>query len=350
MSIALGRMKMKRREFLGTVGAAAAASVLATRSADSQDKKRLIGYSVSTLANPFFQGMTKGVVTAIRATPDMSLLNTNANGDANAQATAILDMVNRGAEALIINAINSNAIVPVVMQARKHGIPVFTLDRGAACGDCQINFLETDNVALGREGAQFIAQKLKDRYGSVKGNVVDLVGLLGSTAGDAREKGFSDEFNKIAAENSGLKLIARQEGQFNQERSFNLMSQIMAAHPVIDAVFNGNDDNVVGALRAVEQGGRDAPIGDPKHIIMIGIDGTEQALTAIRRGKLDATLSQNPLTMAAQSVTYISDYFNGKKGDIPAHQYWPHFLVTKETIDTPAAKAYGLWADELQRS
>lgn len=341
---------MKRREFLGTVGAAAAASALTTTSSHGQDKKHLIGYSVSTLANPFFQGMTRGVVTSVRAIPGFSLLNTNANGDANAQATAVIDMINRGAEALILNAINSNAIVPVVNQARKRGIPVFTLDRGAACGDCQINFLETDNIALGREGAQFIAQKLKERYGSVKGNVVDLMGLLGSTAGDAREKGFADEFHKIAAENAGLKLIARQEGQFNQERSFNLMSQIMAANPTIDAVFNGNDDNAVGALRAVEQGGRQAPIDDPKHIIMIGIDGTEQALTAIRRGSLDATLSQNPLTMAAQSVAYVSDYFDGKKSDIPAHQYWPHFLVTKATIDGPAAKTYGLWADDLRRS
>lgn len=341
---------MKRREFLGTVGAAAATSVYASTSAYSQDKARLVGYSVSTLANPFFQGMTKGVVKSVNAMPGFSLLNTNANGDANAQATAVLDMINRGVDALILNAINSNAIVPVVNQALKRSIPVFTLDRGAACGDCQVNFLETDNVAMGREGAQFIAQKLKERYGSVKGNVVNLMGLLGSTAGDAREKGFADEFSKLASENPSLKLVARQEGQFNQERSFNLMSQIMAANQTIDAVFNGNDDNVVGALRAVEQGGRQAPIGDPKHIIMIGIDGTEQALTAIRRGTLDATLSQNPVTMAAQSAAYVSDYFNGKKQDIPQHQYWPHFLVTKETIETPAAKAYGLWADDLRRS
>jgi ribose transport system substrate-binding protein len=179
--------------------------------------------------------------------------------------------------------------------------------------------------------------------------VVDLVGLIGTTAGDDRDKGFLEVFNKAAAENSGLKLIARQEGQFDQEKSFNLMSQIMAANPQIDAVFNGNDDNAVGALRAIRQASRNVPLDDPKHIIIVGIDGTEQALTAIRKGDMDATMSQNPLTMASQSVKYVDQYFNGDKSKIPQHEYWPHILLTKDTIDSDKVKAYGLWADEVTK-
>ena len=258
-----------------------------------------------------------------------------------------IDLINQGVDALILNPINANSIVPVVQQADKKKIPVFTLDRGAGCGDCQSNFLETDNVAMGREGAQYIIDALKKRYGAIRGNVVDLVGLIGTTAGDDRDKGFMEVFNKAAAENPGLKLIARQEGQFDQEKSFNLMSQIMAANPQIDAVFNGNDDNAVGALRAIRQASRNVPLSDPKHIIIIGIDGTKQALTAIRKGDMDGTLSQNPLTMASQSVKYVDQYFNGDKSTIPAHQFWPHMLVTKDNIESPEVKSYGLWSEEL---
>src|SRR5689334_19476472 len=102
-----------------------------------------IGSNVAPLANPFLQRMPKGVV---------------------------VDLINQGVDALILNPINANAIVPVVQQANKKGIPVFTLDRGASCGPCQVNFLETDNVALGREGAQYIIDKLKARYGKIQGN------------------------------------------------------------------------------------------------------------------------------------------------------------------------------------
>jgi ribose transport system substrate-binding protein len=102
-------------------------------------------------------------------------------------------------------------------------------------------------------------------------------------------------------------------------------------------------------LRAVRQASKNVPMDDPKHIIIVGIDGTEQALTAIRKGDMDATLSQNPLTMASQSVKYVNDYFNGDKSKIPQHEFWPHILLTKENIDSPEVKAYGLWADQVTK-
>ena len=338
---------MNRREVLSAAGGLALTSMLPNLARAAAGKPLKIGYNVATLANPFFQGMTKGVVDAVGQFPGMTLLNTNANGDANTQASMVVDLINQRVDALILNPINANAIVPVVQQADKKKIPVFTLDRGAACGDCQTNFLETDNVALGREGAQYIAAQLNKRYGKIQGNVVDLVGLIGTTAGDDRDRGFMDEFKKIAADNPGLKLVARQEGQFDQEKSFNLMSQIMAANAQIDAVFNGNDDNAVGALRAVRQANRNVPIGDPKHVIIVSIDGTRQALTAIRKGDMDATLSQNPLTMASQSVKYVDMFYNGDKAAIPAHAFWPHILITKDNIDSPEVKTYGLWGEAV---
>jgi ribose transport system substrate-binding protein len=308
-----------------------------------------VGLSVATLANPFFQGMTKGVKLGIAQYPDLTLINTSANGDANTQTNQITDLINQHVAALILNPINADAIVPIVREANKKGIPVFTLDRGAACGSCQVNFLETDNVQLGKEGADFIAAQLKQRYGTIKGNVVDLEGLLGTTAGDEREQGFSTEFAALQKDNPGLKLVARQAADFDADKGFNITTQLLAADSQIDAIFNGNDDNAIGAIRAIRQADRFYPIGNPKHIVVIGIDGTEQGLSAIRKGQMDATLSQNPLTMAKQSVAYVEDYLHGDKAQIPAHQYWPHMLLTKANIDSPKAKAYGLWGDEVSQ-
>lgn len=326
----------------------AAAVCLAAWLGPAQAETRTVGYSVATLANPFFQGMTRGVQDGIAAHPDLRLINTSANGDATTQANQTLDLINQGVAALILNPISADAIVPVVRQANRKGIPVFTLDRGAACGDCQVNFLETDNEALGREGADFIAGQLKRRYGEVRGNVVDLEGLLGTTAGDGREKGFAEQFAKLQQANPGLKLIARQAADFDPAKAFNILTQLLAANAQVDAVFNGNDDNAVGAIRAIKQANRFRAPGDAGHIVVIGIDGTAQALAAIRDGQMDATLSQNPLTMAAQSVAYVDQYLRGDKA-IPRHQFWPHILVTKDNIGGPEVKAYGLWSEEVAR-
>jgi ribose transport system substrate-binding protein len=335
--------------FRKSLAAAAAVSCLMLAAQTARAADDTIGLSVATLANPFFQGMTKGVQLGIAKHPNLHLINTSANGDANTQTNQVTDLINQHVSALILNPINANSIVPVVKEANKKGIPVFTLDRGAACGDCQINFLETDNEALGKEGADFIADQLKARYGSVKGNVVDLEGLLGTTAGDEREKGFATEFELLQKTNPDLKLVARQAADFDADKGFNITTQLLAAHNDIDAIFNGNDDNAVGAIRAIRQANRFAPIGNPKHIVVIGIDGTEQGLSAIRKGQMDATMSQNPLTMAEQSVDYVEAYLHGDKSKIPAHQYWPHLLLTKANIDSPEAKAYGLWGDQVSQ-
>ena len=337
-------MSASGKRLLGVVAAAAIVCAVPARAASY-----VVGLSVATLANPFFQGMTKGVQQGIAAHPDLRLINTSANGDANTQTNQITDLINQHVAALILNPINANAIVPVVKEANKRGIPVFTLDRGAACGDCQVNFLETDNEALGKEGADFIASKLKQRYGSIKGNVVDLEGLLGTTAGDERERGFSQELQMLQKDNPGLKLVARQAADFDAGKAFNITTQLLAAHSDIDAIFNGNDDNAVGAIRAIRQADRFEPVGNPKHIVVIGIDGTEQALSDIRKGRMDATLSQNPLTMAKQSVAYVEAYLHGNKQAIPRHQFWPHFLITKANVDSAAAKAYGLWGDQVSQ-
>ena len=335
---------MPSRTRLGAV--AVVLSLAAVQTAHAADY--VVGLSVATLANPFFQGMTRGVQTGIKQHPDLRLVNTSANGDANTQTNQVTDLINQHVSALILNPINADSIVPVVKEANRKGIPVFTLDRGAACGSCQVNFLETDNEALGKEGADFIAARLKERYGSVKGNVVDLEGLLGTTAGDEREKGFATEFASLQKNSPGLKLVARQAADFDADKGFNITTQLLAAHSDIDAIFNGNDDNAVGALRAIRQADRFEPIGNPKHIIVVGIDGTEQGLSAIRKGQMDATLSQNPLTMAEKSVGYVESYLHGDKS-IPAHQFWPHLLLTKANLDSAEAKSYGLWGDQVSQ-
>ena len=94
---------MNRREFMLAGASVVAASTLGGRLAFAQGKPLKIGYNVATLANPFFQGMTKGVVDAVKKYPGMTLLNTNANGDANTQSTMVVDLINQGVDALILN-------------------------------------------------------------------------------------------------------------------------------------------------------------------------------------------------------------------------------------------------------
>ncbi len=173
--------------------------------------------------------------------------------------------------------------------------------------------------------------------------MVDLIGLVGTTAATDREKGFSDEIAKYP----DIKVVARQEGAFDQEKSLNAMTDILQKFPQIDAVFGANDDNTVGAEKAIDNAGRYKPLGDRQHILVIGADGTAQALSAIRAGKQDATISQNPIQMAAKSLSFIADYI--AKKPVPATYAWPTLLIDKSNIDSDAVKNYGLWSEQVSQ-
>jgi ribose transport system substrate-binding protein len=303
--------------------------------------KTKIGFSVSTLNNAFFVGLKLGVEKGAKA-QGFELVQTNANGDAQQQVNDAINLLSQGVNALVLNPIDSKAIIPAVQKANQMGVPVFTLDRGSDGGKVT-SFVASDNVALGQTGAKWIADQLKARYGSPKGNVVDLIGLVGTTAATDREKGFSDEIAKYP----DIKVVARQEGGFDQEKSLNAMTNILQKFPQIDAVFGANDDNTVGAEKAIDNAGRYKPLGDKDHIMVIGADGTAQALSAIRAGKQDATISQNPIEMAAKSLSFISDYV--AKKDVPATYAWPTLLIDKSNIDSDEVKKYGLWSLEVSQ-
>ncbi|MDQ2756348.1 MAG: sugar ABC transporter substrate-binding protein [Actinomycetota bacterium] len=301
----------------------------------------VIGYAGPTLTNAFFVGLEKGVKDG-SAKEGFQLKETNANGDAATQFNDAMNLLNQGVNVLVLTPIDSNGITPVVQAANQKGVPVFTLDRGASGGKITC-FVETNNKKAGGEAATWIADKLKARYGSPKGNVVDLVGLVGTTASADRETGFSAGLKAFP----DLKIVAKQEGGFDQEKSLNVMSNILQANPTIDAVFGANDDNTVGALRAIDSANRFQPPGNSKHIFIIGLDGTAQALQAIRDGKQDATISQNPIKMAERSMSYVKDLVVDGKS-VPQHDFWPSQLITKENIDSAVVKQYGIWSAEVK--
>jgi ribose transport system substrate-binding protein len=322
-------------------GASSSAVASATPAAPAAGAKTKIGFSVSTLNNAFFVGLKAGVEKGSKE-QGFDLVQTNANGDAQQQVNDAINLLSQGVTALVLNPIDSKAIIPAVEKANAMGIPVFTLDRGSDGGKVT-SFVASDNVALGTTAAKWIADQLKTRYGSPKGNVVDLIGLVGTTAATDREKGFSDEIAKYP----DIKVVARQEGAFDQEKSLNAMTNILQKYPQIDAVFGANDDNTVGAEKAIDNANRYHPLGDKAHIMVIGADGTAQALSAIRAGKQDATISQNPIQMAAKALSFIADY-NAKK-DVPATYAWPTLLIDKGNIDSDETKKYGLWSEQVSQ-
>ena len=88
-----------------------------------------IGFSVSTLNNPFFVTLSEGAKEKAK-TEGEKLIVVDAGDDAAKQTSDIEDLISKNISVLIVNPVDSDAVAPAVKDAVSRGIKVISVDRG----------------------------------------------------------------------------------------------------------------------------------------------------------------------------------------------------------------------------
>ncbi|WP_043932425.1 ribose ABC transporter substrate-binding protein RbsB [Bacillus sp. EB01] len=272
---------------------------------DIKDLK--IGLSVSTLNNPFFVSLKNGVEKEAKAL-GVEVKIVDAQNDSAKQINDVEDLIQQGVDLLLINPTDSAAISTAVESANTIGIPVVTLDRSAEKGKVE-TLVASDNIKGGEMAAEYIVEKLGENA-----KVAELEGVPGASATRERGKGF----HNIADEK--LDIVAKQSADFDRTKGLTVMENLLQANPDIQAVFAHNDEMALGAIEAISSSGKD--------IMVLGFDGNDDALNAIKAGKMEATVAQQPELIGKLAVEAGIDVIQGKKVEenIPA----PLKLVVKE--------------------
>ncbi|AVL78322.1 MULTISPECIES: D-ribose ABC transporter substrate-binding protein [Staphylococcus] len=257
------------------------------------DKKKsevVIGVSISTLNNPFFVKIKDGIEKEAKK-QGVKVKFADAQDDAAKQANDIDDLIQQKVDYLIVNPTDSDAISGSIQIANDEAIPVITLDRDVAKGDVA-SFIASDNIKGGEMGGKLIVDELgKDA------KVAELEGVPGASATRERGKGFHNVADQ------SLDVVSKQSAKFNRTEGLNVTQNIIQAHPDIQAIFAQNDEMALGAVEAIGN----------KDIKVVGFDGNEDAIKSVEKGKLFATVAQQPNLMGEESVKTIMDLYNGKK-------------------------------------
>jgi len=258
-----------------------------------------LGLSLSTLNNPFFVTLKEGAEAAASAA-GVELVVVDAQDDSAKEATNIEDLIQKGVSALLINPTDADAIVPSIQKANEAGIPVFTIDRGAAGGEV-VSHIASDNVAGGMMAAEFLCNAIGGA-----GKVVELEGIAGTSAARDRGQGFNDY---MSANCAGVEIVARQTANFNRAEGLSVFENILQAQPEIDGVFAHNDEMILGAIEAAQAAGRaDA-------ITFVGFDAVDDAVAAVQAGSLAATVAQQPSEMGRLGVEFAVKALDGEAVD-----------------------------------
>lgn len=269
-----------------------------------------IGLAVSTLNNPFFVSLSEGAKAAAEA-EGVQLITVDAGDDAAKQASDVEDLVSKNVSVLIVNPVDSDAVAPAVKSAIEKGVKVISVDRvvNGVDVDCQI---ASDNVA----GAQMATEYLTELIGEGS-QVAELQGVPGASATIDRGEGF----HLVADEK--LDVAASQTANFNRAEGMSVMENVLQSASGVKGVFAHNDEMALGALEAVASSGKD--------IKVVGFDATDDAVAAVKNGKMAATVAQQPDKMGETAIQTAIQMIAGEtvEKEIPVEVT----LITKDNAE-----------------
>lgn len=259
----------------------------------SESEKVVIGLLVYNDKNEFIQKLVAGA----QAKCDeygYELISYSADGDAATEVNNMEDLITKKPDVILYNPVDSDAAGAALSLANDAGIPVITVDRTANGGEV-VSHVASDNVY----GGELAGEYIKELLGEAGGELLEIQGVAGTSAARDRGEGFHKAVDGVA----NYTVVDSQIGNWDKAQGMTIMENALQAHPDIKAVFAHNDTMAMGAMEAAYAAGRED--------IIIGFDADDDAVQAVKDGKLAATVAQQPDLMGGRGVELAHDYLNG---------------------------------------
>lgn len=302
-----------RKNYIYVLGIALLSMALpGCQSADKGDKP-VIGVSMLSMQNEFIVNVSDEMEKKAKEA-GVELITVDAERSALKQVEQIESFIAQGVDAIIMNPCEVEASSPAVTKALAAGIPIINVNSETTTQPTA--FVGSDDVESARIAMKYIADKLGG-----KGNVIMIHGYMGQAAQIKREQGARE----ILKQYPNLKLLASQTGEWDRAKSMSLMENwIQSYGGQINAVFAQNDEMGMGAVKALTAAGL------KDKIIVVSIDAIPDALQAVQKGTLDATVFQNAQQQGSQAIETALKIIN--KQPYEKQTLVPFQLVTKENV------------------
>jgi len=276
---------------------------------------------------------------------------TNSQNDIAKLVANVQALTSQGAKAIVMAPQDTGAIATTLSQLEAKKIPVVSVDTRPDKGKVFM-VVRADNRAYGTKACEFLGEKLKG-----KGKVIEFQGSLSSVNGRDRSEAFAE---CMKSKFPGITLFEEPTEWEGAKASAALQTRL-AQHPDINGIYmQAGGVFLAPTLQLLRSKNLLVPATDPKHIFIVSNDGIPQEFDAIRKGEIDATVSQPADAYAKYGMYYIKAAMQGKTFKtgptdhdseivkLPSgilEDQLPAPLVTKDNVDDPK-----LWANQLGKS
>ena len=226
-----------------------------------------------------------------------------ANNDAAQQNTDIHTLIQEGAQALIVNPVDSAAIAPALDYAASKNIPVISVDVAPSSGHVFM-IVRADNVAYGQNSCKFIAGHAT----GTSGHIAILEGDLASVNGKDR----TDGCNKMIQSSYPNFKTVEYATKWDTPAAVSDAKTALSTYPDLRGIYVEWSAPEDGILAAEQAAGKFTKVGSSSHIVLVGNDGTPHEHALIRSSELDASISQPANSYAQYAIFYARAALEGK--------------------------------------
>ncbi|MEF2072197.1 sugar ABC transporter substrate-binding protein [Consotaella aegiceratis] len=267
---------------------------VACSGAQAADAK--IAVILKTLSSQYWKIVAAGAQDAAKKHDvELILLGPPTEDAVEQQINMVQDALAQEPDALVFSPSQPATAMGVLDDAARQEVPVLLIDTGMPEGYTNYEtYIGTDNFAAGKAGGQALAEKLK---------AGDRIVLLDGAPGNPTMTERCDGAAEVLKE-AGMVIAARQPAYSDREKAYTAMQNILQSDPDIAGVFAGNDEEALGAMRALQQRGKeDVPV--------IGVDANEENLKAILAGDLYGSVAQGNYDMGYMGIEKALEVIGG---------------------------------------
>ncbi|ASY56053.1 MULTISPECIES: ABC transporter substrate-binding protein [Sinorhizobium] len=307
-----------RRTLLSAV---AAISLLGAATGASAQDKLYVPLISKGFQHQFWQAVKAG---ADQAGAEFGVEVTFEGPDNESQVDKQIDMLAaalaKKPAAIGFAALDSQAAIPLLKQAKEANIPVIAFDSGVD-SDIPVATASTNNVAAAALAADTLAELIGDA-----GKVAVVAHDQTSRTGVDRRDGF---VNRMKEAHPNIEIVAIEYGGGDHLKSTEITKAILTANPDIKGIFGTNEGSAVGVVNGVKESGA--------KIVIIGYDSGKAQKDAIREGLMAGAITQNPVGIGYETVKAAVAASKGEKVEknIDTGFYW----YDKTNIDDPEISA-----------
>ncbi len=280
---------------------------------------------VSIAKTDKFLGILRDQIVAEAAKdPDLDVTVAIADNDPAKQLSQVQDAIADHAAAVIVLAVNGDTAKAVAAATGKAGTPLVYLNRLPPIDRFSgpVSIVASNDLVAGRLQARLISEHINGA-----GNVVILRGEDGHPAAAQRTEGVKE----ILAQRPGIKIIEEATGNWKREEGERLVTDWLQKGEPINAILANNDEMAIGAIDALQK----AHI-PPGKVFVAGVDGTSDALDAMRSGYLTLSLLQSAHAQAVHALDDAKKFAGKQYAEL--YDWVPYELIIPSNLSQYAGQ------------